>query len=280
MHSVLLDESNASGGALEVSLPSWLIRPGDNDIRISVEMNLDNEDKCVFLDATHLWTAIYSHSYFHLPCTTQDVEPSLGLFPYPFNKRPNLSGLLLVLPDVPRQIDYDLMLKVATGLGAADQGDSLALDVTTAGLLTQENRQDKDLFLTGRPSGHPWIAELNDRLPQPFEPGSDLLQPQLESAVWVQEPSRSIGLIEELAAPWDLERTILVLTGTTDDGVVLASEVLFSRVDALAGNVVLVEEPGGADDLDIRSLLATPGSRAAKPDASQTLLIQLGERWW
>jgi hypothetical protein len=121
---------------------------------------------------------------------------------------------------------------------------------------------------------------LNDRLPQPFEPGSDLLQPQLESAVWVQEPSRSIGLIEELAAPWDLERTILVLTGTTDEGVVLASRVLFSRVDALAGNVVLVEESGGADDLDIRSSLAMPGSRAAMPDASQTLLIQLGERWW
>jgi hypothetical protein len=280
IHSALLDESNASGGALEVLLPSWLIRTGDNDIRISIEMNVDNEDKCVFLDATHLWTAIYSRSHFHLPCTFQDMEPALDMFPYPFNKRSGLSGLLLVLPDVPRQIDYDLMLKVATGLGAADQGDSLALDVATAGLLTQENRQDRDLFLIGRPSGHTWIAELNDRLPQPFEPGTDLLQPQLESAVWVQEPSRSIGVIEELAAPWDLERTILVLTGTTDEGVVLAGRVLFSRVDALAGNVVLVEESGGADDLDIRSLLATPGSRAAMPDASQTLLIQLGERWW
>ncbi len=280
IQSVLLDESNASGGALEVLLPSWLIRTGDNDLRISVEMNVDNEDKCVFLDAAHLWTAIYSHSHVHLPCTPQDMEPALDLFPYPFNKRPGLSGLLLVLPDAPQQIDYDLMLKVATGLGAVDQGDALTLDVATADLLTQENRQDRDLFLIGRPSGHTWIAELNDRLPQPFEPGTDLLQPQLESAVWVQDSSRSIGLIEELAAPWDLERTILVLTGTTDEGVVLASEVLFSGVDALAGNVVLVEESDGPDDLDIRSSLATPGSRAAMPEASQTLLIQLGERWW
>ena len=280
IHSVLLDENNASGGTLEVLLPSWLIRSGRNEIRISIEMNLDNEDKCLFLDAQHLWTAIYSHSHFHLPCTPQDVVPSLDLFPYPFNERPSLSGLLLILPDLPRQFDYDLMLKVAAGLGATDCGDCLALQVTTANLLNQERRQGKDLFMIGRPSIHSWIAELNDRLPQPFEPGSDTLRPQFESAISTQDPSRSIGLIEELPAPWDLDRTILVLTGTTDEGVDLASTTLFSRGDALAGNVVLVEESARIRSFDAGPLLSASGSRASRSDATQTLLIQLGERWW
>jgi hypothetical protein len=291
--SVLLDERNASGGTLEVTLPSRLIRPGRNELRISIAMNLDDENQGLVLDAEQLWTVVYSHSSLHLPFITQEVEPSLDLFPYPFNKRPNLSGLLLVLPDHARLFDYDLMLQVAAGLGAADRGDYLALDVTTADLITQEDRQDKDLFLIGRPSVHSLLAELNDTLPQPFEPDSDLLRSQLDPVVYGQDPSRDIGLIEEMAAPWDPERTILVITGTTDEGVVLASTTLFSQDDTLAGNVVLVEESVGVRALDTHSLPPTPVSQAEGPALSttpmsqaegpaldQSLLIQLGERWW
>jgi hypothetical protein len=291
--SVLLDERNASGGTLEVTLPSRLTRPGRNEIRISIAMNLDNEEQGPIVDAEQLWTLVYSYSSLHLPFTPQDVEPSLDLFLYPFNKRPNLSGLLLVLPGHARLFDYDLMLQVAAGLGAADQGDYLALNVTTADLITQEDREDRDLFLIGRPSSHSLIVELNDWLPQPFEPGSDLPSSQFDPVVFVQDPSRNIGLIEELAAPWDPERTILVLTGTTDEGVILASTTLFSQGDRLAGNVVLVEESVGVRALDTYSLpptpvsqaegLAlppTPVSRAEGPAVDQSLLIQLGERWW
>jgi hypothetical protein len=278
--SVLLDESNASEGALEVLLPSWLIRAGRNAVRVSVEMNLDDEEKCMFLDIEQLWTAIYSDSSFHLPFTSQDLESSLDLFPYPFDERPNLSGLLLILPDRPGELDYDLMLQVSAGLGAADQGDSLALTVTTADLVTQEDREDRDLILIGRPSVHSAIAELNDRLPQPFEAGSDLLRSQVESMLLAQDPSRAIGLIQELAAPWDPERTILVLTGTTDEGVAMAAETLLSESDELTGNVAVVEESVGVRAFDTRSLLSTSGGWADGPDAHQALLAQLSERWW
>jgi hypothetical protein len=282
VESVLLDESNASEGTLEIPLLSWLIHPGYNVLRIDIEMNLEDEDKCLFLNSQHLWTVLYSHSYFHLPLISQDVESSLDLFPYPFSKRPNLSGLLLVLPDHPQELDYDLVLKLAAGLGAADQGDFLALDVITADLVTEEVRRDKDLILIGRPSVNSLVEALNDSLPQPFEFG-DLLSPQFEPVVFVQDPSRDVGLIEELAAPWDPERMILVLTGATDEGVALASRTLFSEGHALAGNVVLVEEVEESIDIqtfDTRHLLPKPGREVNRPGANQALLIQLGERWW
>jgi hypothetical protein len=280
IHSALLNENNASKGALEARIPAHLIRLGHNEVRVTIEMDVDDEAQRLSLDAEQLWTAIHSHSSFHLPFTAQDVEPSLDLFPYPFNERPSLSGLLLILPDRPQQLDYDLMLKVAAGLGAVDRGDFLTLNVTTADLVTQEDRQDKDFLLIGRPSVHSLITELNEELPQSFEPGSDLLHPDLDSVVCRQDPSRSIGLIEELAAPWDPERTILVLTGTTDEGVVLASTTLLSRSDALAGNVVFTERSVGIRAVDTRSLPSTPVSQAQEPDVNQSLLLQLGERWW
>ena len=276
--SAVLDESNTSSGSLEVSLPSRLIRPRRNEIRISIAINLDNQD--LVEDTEQLWAAVYSHSSLHLPFTAQDVELSLDLFPYPFDKRPSLSGLLLVLPDHARRFDYDLMLPLAAGLGDADRGEHLALDVTTADLFTTEDWQDRDLFLIGRPTAHSLIAELNDALPQPFEPDSDLLHAQFDPVVYRQDPSQNIGVIEELAAPWDPERTILILTGTTDEGVVLASTTLFSQRDNLAGNVVFVEESLGIRTLDTHSLTPTPVSQPEKPAMDRSLLIQLGERWW
>jgi hypothetical protein len=280
VRSVLLDESNASEAVLEVPLPSWLIRPERNRIRISIEMNLDDEDKCLFLDDQRLWTAVYSDSYFHLPVTGERVEPSLDLFPYPFNEEPSLSSLLVVLPDRPRQIDYDLMLEVATGLGAADQGDALALDVITADLVTQEGRQDKDLLLIGLPSVHSLITELNDELPQPFRFRSNRLPSQVESVVPIRDPSGELGVIEELAAPWDYRRTVLVLTGTADEGLVLVSTALFSQGDALAGNVVLVEEAGVTHAFDTRALPPASASLYAGGESNLSVLMQLGERWW
>ena len=243
-------------------------------------MNLDARDQESVLDAEQLWTAVYSHSSLHLPMTPQDVEPSLDLFLYPFNKRPSLRGLLLVLPDRAGPFEYDLMLQVAAGLGAADRGDYLALKVTIADLVSEQDRQDQDLFLVGRPSAHSLIAELNDSLPQPFEPGSDALHPLFDPVIYVQDPSRDIGVIEELAAPWNPERTILILTGTSDRGVALASSALLYQGHTLAGNVAFVEESVGVRALDTHSLLPTPPSRVQGPDVDQALLIQLGERWW
>jgi len=278
--SVLLDESNASEGALEVTLPSWLIQAGRNKIYLAIEMNLVGEDKCLFLDAGHLWTTIYSHSYFHVPYVPQEVEPSLATFPHPFNSQPGFGDLLLVLPDHPQQSDYDLMLGVAAGLGAADRRGFLTLSATTSSLLAQEERPDKHLIVMGRPSANSLIAELNDLLPQPFEPGTDLFHPQIESVVFVQDPPRDVGLIEELAAPWNPERTILVLTGTTDAGVALAGAALFSGDDELVGNVSIVEESIGIRSLDTRVSLPAETAQAESPASGQAQLSQLGDRWW
>jgi hypothetical protein len=278
--SVLLEDSNASDGTLEVQLPPRLIKSGANKVRIAIEMNLGDEDKCLFLDAGQLWATIYSHSYFHVPFVLQDVEPSLALFPYPFNKEPDLGGPLLILPDRPRQTDYDLMLQVAAGLGTADRGGFMTLSVTTSDLVTEEHRRHKDLILIGQPSANSLIAELNDWLPQPFEPATGLMRPQFESVVFAQDPSRDIGLIEELAAPWNPERMILVLTGTTDAGVALAVTTLLSGSGRLAGNVVVVEESIGIRSFDTRPQVSTPTDRVEATDSNHTLLIQLGERWW
>ena len=280
IRSALLDDRNASGGILDINLPTSLIDPGSNEIRIDIDMNLDDQDRCLFLDSETVWTVFYSHSYFYLPFSPLELEPSLDLFLYPFNKRPNLSGLLLILPDRPGQFDYDLMVQVAAGLGAADRGDSLALGVTTAELVTPEDLEDMDLFLIGRPSVHSLIAELNDSLPQPFELSSDLPRLWLDPAIYVQDPSRSIGFIEELPAPWDPERMILVLTGTTDEGVALASTALFSRSDALTGDVAFIEESGDIQVLDTRLLPPVPIKLPKRPEQSPSLVFQLGEWWW
>lgn len=280
--SVLLGEENVSDGLLEVKLPAWQIRAGHNRIHVSVEMNLAEEDKCLFMDSCHLWTVIHSNSYIHLPFTSQQVQPSLALFPYPFNQRPDLDDLLLVVPDDPQAEDLDGMLRLAAMLGAATRGDYLTVSAVPASEVSEAMRQGRHLIVLGRPTANTLIQELNEWLPQPFEDGTDLLRPQIDSVVFVQDPERDAGLIEELASPWNPEQTVLVLTGTTGKGVSLAYEALLSRADELAGNVAVTEElTGTIHTHETRSLTPTPGTQALeKAGVDSTLLSQLGEWWW
>jgi len=280
IRTIQLDQNNAHKQAVEISLPSRLIRPGQNEIRVDVHMDLEGEDRCQLLDSERLWTTIYNDSYIYLPLTLQDVAPSLDLFPYPFNKHPGLSDLLIVLPNQSEESERDLMLRIASGLGAAAQGDSLTPDVTRVGLVTQGDLYDRDLILIGRPSTHSMIADLNANLPQPFEPGSDQLRLQPESIAYVQDVSWHVGVIEELAAPWDPERTILVITGTSDEGLALAGTALLSRDDALAGNVALVEESAGIYAWEAHVQLLSAESQTRRLEIDQALVIRLGERWW
>jgi hypothetical protein len=280
--SVLLDDSNATDGLLEVELPAWQIEPGRNRIRVSVEMNLAREDKCLFMENCHLWTVVHSNSYIHLPYTSEEVRPSLDMFPYPFTDIPDLDGMLLVLPDDPPTRDVDGMLRVAAMLGAAARGEYLAVDAVTASEVTEAMRQERHLIVLGRPTANSLIQELNEALPQPFEDGTDLLRPRLDSVVFAPDAKRQAGLVQELASPWNAQKTVLVLTGTGDEGVSLAYETLLTRSQELAGSVAVTEElTGTIHTYETR----TPGSvqepqTVEKVDMDSALLSQLGEWWW
>ena len=280
--SVLLDGRNVNEGLLEIDLPAWQIEPRRNTLNVSVEMNLAGEDKCVFFNDCHIWTVVRSSSYIHLPFAPLEVEASLALFPYPFSERPNLEDLLLVLPEEPATQDQDAMVRLAAMLGAAARGDYLTVQAVTAGDATESALEENNLIIFGRPTANSLIRGLNESLPQPFEDGTDLLRPQIGSVVFAPDPERDVGLIQEMVSPWNSNRTALVLTGTTDEGVSLACAALISRSDRLAGNVAVTEAlTGTIYTYETRELApAQEPQTVEKAGWDSGLMGRLAEWWW
>jgi hypothetical protein len=85
---------------------------------------------------------------------------------------------------------------------------------------------------------------VNDHLPQPFVPDSDLLQPlAVDNVAFLPDPKRDAGLLEIIASPWNENYSILAITGTTDAGFRLAYQTLLGETGSLKGNLAVIEPP-------------------------------------
>ncbi len=291
LESVLLDDSNAEDGILEIELSPWALQSGTNRLRVDVEMNRIQGTKCGDLLDSRLWTVLRKDSYLHLAYTRTDFSPHLGLFPYPFHSNPNLTDLLIVTPDtVSASLLQDLMT-LATEMGANARGDFIEMNVQSASDVSAQMLSDYHLIFLGTPTTHSLIAQINDLLPQPFEEDTGLLKPVIDSVALVPDPSRTLGLLEEIPSPWNADNTLLVITGTAEEGVGWALQVLLNYTGKLKGNLAIAEqyvtetEEGetivGYDfySTETRSGLETQrGVQPVLPDRERW--ITLADRWW
>lgn len=282
--TTFLDDSNIVNGLLEVDLPSWQLRSGRNILEIQVEMHLSpDEDICEVFNDRRLWTVIHSDSYVRLPYQDQWVRPTLALFPYPFDEDVNLTDVLLVIPPRPNASELQTMMELAVRLGRAAGGDFIALDVTTADKVSPEIPHSRHVILIGRPSRNSLLRAINDQLPQPFAPDSDLLEPILDTVVLLPDPTQSIGLLEEIASSESAEHYILVISGTTDEGMSWAAEVLLTPDSPRDGNVSVVKESGvfSRDTRGAEVAQNHPGqSGVQKVGFDADRWLALGRRWW
>ncbi len=290
--SALLDEDNAQDGVLEVELPPWALRAGVNRLRVDVEMNRPGGTKCGDLDDTRLWTVLRKDSYIHLAYTRSNAEPHLGLFPYPFNSDRNLTDLLVVVPDTVASAILQSLTSLAIGMGASAKGQYMTFRVRRVADASPEMLEKHHLIFLGTPTTHGLLAQVNDRLPQPFEEGSNLLKPVVDTVVLVPDPARTMGLLEEIASPWNADKTLLVITGTAEEGVGWALHVLLNYTRKLKGNLAIAEqyltqtEEGEvipAYDFfstETRVEMRQPQSQVQPmlPDREQW--IALADRWW
>jgi uncharacterized protein YraI len=71
----------------------------------------------------------------------------------------------------------------------------------------------------GLPTTNPIIPLINEALPQPFIQGTSMIQQQTGDVIYRLPDDMSLGLVEFLLAPWNQQRALMLLTGTTQEGV-------------------------------------------------------------
>jgi hypothetical protein len=241
--TVALSDETALNGKAKIELSASQARPGQNN-RISIQTEMQSSDVCANAD---MWLLISSESRLHLDHKEQSA-PNLDLesYPYPFNQRSGLTDTLFVLPPEPQPGEWEKTLQLAAALGRTAGGPNFAPAVALGDNQSQAKLSNYHLIAIGRPSRNPVLRQVNEQLPQPFLPDSDVIEQKLNKVILRLPSGVSLGYVQLIPSPWNETRAFLAVTGTTDESVKWAVDVLTGRPWVLNGNLALIRD----DEID------------------------------
>jgi hypothetical protein len=269
--TIPLDAETALDGEIKIDLPLHkALSGGSNKISVRAVMRL--YDQCAPIDSTDIWLSISSTSSLHLNHTIREVERvELSLYPSPFTQSPDLSDLLFVLPSNPTIEELEYILKLISVFGHASNGSEFAPVVTLGKIKPEVEMGDYHIVAMGRPSLNPVIQQLNEHLPQPFLLDSDRVETKWSKIIFRLPVDVSLGYVELIPSPWNASRSVLFITGTSDEGVIWAARSLVSgdSVRQLSGNLVVVR------DRDIQSIDTRELTRGGLESAMSTAIPEL-----
>jgi hypothetical protein len=127
-------------------------------------------------------------------------------------------------------------------------------------------------ILVGLPTQNAAIAALNDRLPQPFQPGTN--QPAaVDSLAQVVPAAGAAGFAQ--AALDETGLPVLVVTGTTEQGVSWAADVLANPDlrSTLHGDLAIVEGPSRFVTAEVRYTTAERLAAVNPPETTQAAAL-------
>ncbi len=237
-------DETAQGSTLRVILPRDLMNPGRN--RLRMVFNLVPEDVCAEFFVNNLWLTLYDDSLIHLPLLPLTVDFTdylldLDLYPQFFSLGPASESLAFVLPqnDI---ASWQIAAQVAANIGDDTEWSLAEPAVYYSDNVPEEVRQNQDMIIVGRASNQPIIAELAGALPAPFEAGSDVATVQDLQVTYRLPAGTNLGYIELLRSPWNSDKFIMAVLGSTDVGVSMAGAALTTPElrGELAGNLALV----------------------------------------
>lgn len=243
--SVRLDDTSTRLSSTRIALPSSALRAGSNTL--VVRGDLLPRAVCTDPRGNGLWLAIRPESSLHLPLGSSPEAPAQALdlkrYPQPLTISPSLQRLAFVLAaDDPQS--WAVAAGIALDLGRQTHAALAEPLVVYGDSVPEPVRSSRDLVIVGRPSKLPILSEIKQALPAPFESGSDLAAEPGAPVQLRRASGESVGYVQLLAAPWDEQRAVLAVLGSTEQGlewagVALTTPRLRSR---LSGNLAIVYE--------------------------------------
>ncbi len=210
---------------------------------LTITLNIQNDSNCARSLPTVLWVSVHSDSEIYLPRQAANPAPKVlvSAFPSPFNAATDLRDVWVSLPTAPTMPDIEQGLRILSRLGSeTDTGMQFVPRISLGAPPQNTDLAAYHFVVLGLTTTNPFLAALNDSLPQPFKPSTNELQP-IGDVVYRLPPDFSIGVLQTLRSPWSAGREILVITGTTAAGQANAANVLLGvNYDPrdLQGNIV------------------------------------------
>lgn len=235
---------------LRIPIPQDVVQPGrENDITFVVDMG--GAWECDI--PNFIWATISKDSLMFLPQNNLDEDdyfPLVSQFPIPFNTIPNLQDVWISLPDQPSDTELEQLMRLMSFLGdSTPLAEGVFPIIQTGDLPPGTNLADYHFVVLGRPTENSFLASMNEALPQPFFADSDELIQEYDDVTYRIGSGVNIGVLQILKSPWNTDRIVFVITGTSETGQEFAGNALFASAgrSSLSGNIVFAS--GGEPNL-------------------------------
>jgi cellulose synthase operon protein B len=270
--SARFSEASTSLSSVRMTIPRSALRIGNNTLALRV--TLLPTISCFDREALDIWFTAWPESVVHLPLGVAPEQApqsrSLDLYPQPFTTSPSLNTMAFVLSESDPE-SWQTALSIASELGTQANSQFIDLVAAYSSAVPEELRNSRDLLIVGRPTQLPLLAEINDSLPAPFAAGSDQAISRITQITFRTE-GESVGYLQLLRSPWNQQRTVLAVLGSSPEGLGWAGQALIrgSLRSRLGGTFALVVNEqifiGG-------TRLATPIQEPPPPAATTTGVI-------
>jgi cellulose synthase operon protein B len=198
-----------------IPIPGTALVPSLSDGRHELQLFLDASNDCNN-NTSHQTTVVVSGaSFFTIPYTESEPATDLTMLPRPIYQRGSVFpvNVVEVVPDAPSAGELQAALTVASSFGRMSGGDMPFSMVTQSGL-TPEMRTESQLIFVGK------AASLS------LLQGATLPSPLQEKAFAAPGMQADDGIMQLAVSPWNTGRSIMVVGGNSDAGVIKAAQAL------------------------------------------------------
>jgi hypothetical protein len=205
-------------GETKVTFPIVVERfqPRNEDQSLVITFVLSSGVTCDVNQHTNIF--IHPESHFILPHESVKPDTNLTNFPRPIYQNLIIrDSALVVVANQPTAAEMQAALTVSAGLGNLS-GNSLVLDLTTFGKLTNEQKKANHLIFVGKAASLSVLNELS--LPLPIN----------NNKFQITGGNPDDGVVQMINSPWSDAHVILVVSGNSDLGTVKAAQAVSTGV--------------------------------------------------
>jgi len=213
---------------LHIKIPPGVLRFGENRLDISASMIF--MPSCDISGFSTPWFTISNQSSIHLPVVTgtslsEPLLKDLKFYPELFVTHSDLGDLAFVFPksDV---ASWKIAGKIAYNLGQQFNPLISNLHAAFADDVPQDIHDTKSMIVLGLANEIPFLAEFNDMLPAPFDMSNNTASERQMQIVYRIPTGVSVGYLQLMLSPFNAEKSILVISGNDQNGLILAGNGL------------------------------------------------------
>lgn len=214
-----------------LDMPVEALKSVQRDGRHQIALEFDSGLSCI--TNLQMNVLVRASSLVILPHAIRILPTDLGLLPRPIIQRSFIpDGVLVVVPDQPSAAELQGAMAVSAGLGRMSNGRAL-VSLLSLGQLTDDLRKSNHIVMLAKPEVIPTI-------------GASISIPDISSVAGTPAANADDGIVHMLVSPWNSARAVLLISGTSDAGIIKAAQAVS------AGQVRATQRPDLAIVSEVR----------------------------